>query len=120
MRRIMRALGPATALLLTLTAFAASADSSIGSNGDPPSPMPLPVANVTVPSMNALNLEGGGALQVLDQVKLLETPGSMPVMFILAPRNAASDQAPWSLIASVRVRMFNVNIQAHPEVADYL
>jgi hypothetical protein len=84
-----------------------------------PSPIPLPVANVTVPLLHAVQ-ENGGVTSVLDQVKKLEQPGSMPVLFVLTQGDTSKDPQPWSLITSIHVRMFTINAQANPEASDYL
>ena len=112
------ALGLATLMALGLSTAAAGADTN--STNNPPSPIPLPIAKVTIPQIVRAKLDGGGSMSVLDQVKALEATGNMPVMFVITPRDAYNDLAPWSLIAAVHMRMFSFNGQAAPDASDYL
>jgi len=119
MNYMTRTLGLAMVLLLGFSAATAAGADTIATLS-PPSPVPLPVANVTIPSIHSVKLQGGGTMSVLDQVKALEGLGGMPVMFVLTQGDATKDPQPWSLITSVHVRMFSVDAKANPDVADYL
>jgi hypothetical protein len=44
----------------------------------------------------------------------------MPVMFVIAPRDASDDPAPCSLITAVHVRMFSLNGKEAPDASDCL
>jgi hypothetical protein len=110
----------AVAPLILLTAAVGMVSAETIANYNPPSPIPLPVVKVTVPAITTAKTQAGTTLSVLDQVKLLETPGNMPVMFVITPRNAYNDLFPWSLITSVHIRMFSFDGTVNPDASGYL
>ena len=106
--------------LLVVGLATATAGGDADSNINPLSPIPLPIAKVTIPSITPVKIQSGGFVSALDQVKALEVPGSMPVLFLVAQRDASDDLVPWSLITPGHMRMFSINSQAAPDASDYL
>ena len=100
-----RKFGLAHVSLLTLALGVAHAASS---NSNTPPPIPLPQAKVTVPILSHVVENGVVKATELQQVQALESPGLMPVLFILGDPNKSAPSE-WSLITTAHVRVFRLD-----------
>jgi hypothetical protein len=118
LKRFIHTAGFALTLLATTSAIAADT-SAAGDRNHLPSPLSLPVVTVTIPSLIPVKV-GDEMVSVMEQVRLLTRPHSLPVMFVVTPKEGSDDLMPWSLLNTINIRWLSVNASKYPEVAEYL